>query len=105
MPRANQPVLCGLDGMADDERLTRVATHVANALGSTLSVVHVLGANGGGPAHADGGPPGARNERRLGVQQAAATAEARLRQLGRVIDGAAVQVRVLRFGDPARRLA
>ena len=88
MSRDGHTIVCAVDGSAGSPELVRIAARLAELVGARVEVVHVLGAAPSGTPH--------QGELRAGAM---------LRDLCATAGAPAAATHVVRYGDPARRVA
>jgi nucleotide-binding universal stress UspA family protein len=103
--RMRRTIVCGLDGSPLDAGLTRIGARLAEVANARLQVVHVLGAPHDTSLVSTRTSPGPAIATWRGEDHAEAEALATIDRLCGAAAAPATERRVIRYGDPARRLA
>jgi nucleotide-binding universal stress UspA family protein len=98
-------IVCGLDGSPSDAELARIGARLAEIANARLQVVHVLGAPHDTSVVSTRTSPAQATGAWRGEDHAEGEALAMIDRLCEAADAAATERRVIRYGDPARRLA
>jgi len=109
--RLHRPtIVCGVDGSSRTGELVRIAARLADVLDTHLEVVHVLGASSQRPSLASaattaGSGWAAGNVLTADVNDSELAAVAMLDEVCEAVGARTAGRQVIRYGDPARRLA